>query len=165
MAEIIIRGISSIKLGAILGDGDMGTTLTALGNTVLGTARLETEDPTVTDFFSEENDNPIETVSTPGKTTLTWAINDFTAATLARVLGGTAGTKTWEMPASLPSLELSCEIAMKSPSGFKINIPRLKIAGKILTDLGKNALGQVSITGTVLTPTKALLAALYTTEP
>lgn len=154
MSEIRTIGVKSIKIGDIMPDGGMGTSLTALGVTYQDSAILEQADPTETEFYAEEQDMPIETSSVPGKTTLKWAIVDLTAATLVKVLGGTDDSGTWKAPDAAEEIEQSIEIISKKD--VKIEIPRAKIQGKLSLGLSKNQIGQVQITATVLQPTKAL---------
>lgn len=160
MAEWRTIGLTSIEIGAIAGDGGMGTTLAALGKTYQGTAKLQSADPETTDFYAEEDDDPIDKMVKLGARTLTWSIMDFTPATLAAVLGGTAsGTgdaATWEAPTSYVDVEKSIKIVTKK--NLKIEIPRAKITAKLNVDFGKTAMGLVDITATILTPTKAATA-------
>ena len=151
--EIRTLGITSIKLGTILGTGGMATTLTALGATFEGTATLEQAEATETNFFSEESDTPIETISVPGVITLKWAIVDFTPATLQTVLGGDIATTKWIVPAAAPTVEKSIEIITRK--NLHIEITRAKISARLSMALGKANLGQVMITATVLVPTLA----------
>lgn len=163
MAEQRIRGITSLKVGDILTDGSMATTLTAFGVTYEGTAILEQAESTTTDFFSEENDDPEETVQIKGKTTLKWATIDFTGSTLESELGGTVVGTKWEAPSATETIEKSIEIVTRT--GVHIDIPRAKIDARIVANLSKSALGQIEITATVLTPTKSGLAALFVHKP
>jgi hypothetical protein len=161
MAEVRSIGIKSLKIGDILPDGGMATTLAALAITFQGSAILETGDPTVTNFFGEESDDPIETTSTPGVTTLKWAITDFDPDTLVKVFGGTKSGTTpekWLAPAAEASIEKSIELISKKDLHFEI--PRAKIMAKLSANLGKENLAQIVITATVLVPTKADLSKL-----
>lgn len=82
-------GLVSVEMGAIAGDGGMGTVLEAIGNTFQGTATLTTEDPQTTDFFIEEQDDPIESVVTQkGVTSLALSCVDVKASTLQKFFGG-----------------------------------------------------------------------------
>jgi hypothetical protein len=160
MAEFRTIGLTSIKVGAIAGDGGMGTTLAALGVTYQDTAVLEQGEPEKTEFYSEESDDPIEVEVKAGITTVKWSITDFTPTILASILGGTAtGTAPndkWEAPDAAASIEKSVEILTKK--GMYIRIPRAKIVAKININLSKKNIGLVDIVATVLKPTKAATA-------
>lgn len=158
MAEIRTIGITTLKVGDILPDGGMATTLAALGVTLEGTATLETAESSVTDFFSEESDVAIETIETPGKTVLKWNIVDFTPATLDAVLGGSVTGSTWSAPDASETIEKSIEIVTRK--NLHIEISRAKIAARLVMNLSKSALGQVEISATVLDPSKTGEAAM-----
>ncbi|MBW6491954.1 MAG: hypothetical protein K0B15_12255 [Lentimicrobium sp.] len=156
MAERRSIGLKSIKVGEIAVDGGMGTTLAALGLTFEGTATLTQEDPEVTSFYAEENDDPVELMSARGDTKLEFAIMDFTPSVMAEVLGGTVtGTgeaSVWNAPDNLPVIEQSIEIVTKK--NVRIQIPRAKIDAKIDMNLGKKEMSLIRIVATVLKPTK-----------
>lgn len=157
MAEQISIGLSSLKIGDVAGDGGMGATLAAVGVTFEGTAVLTQEDGENTEFFSEESDDPIETITKKGAVTLEWAIVDFTPATLASVLGGTVvGTgaaAVWHAPVDVPSVEKSIELISKK--NVKYQIPRAKIVSKLDVNFSKKEIALVRIKATVMQPTKA----------
>jgi hypothetical protein len=163
MAEVRSVGLKSIKLGDIAVDGDMGTALEELGVTFRGTASLTTEDGTVTDFFSEENADPEESVEEKGLTKLAWSTINLDPEALARCLGGTvvpaAGDTpaVWKAPADVVNIEQSIEVL--TAFGLKIQIPRAQIRARINWNLARTEIAQVAITATVLKPTKAGVAA------
>lgn len=160
MAEKRSIGVASIAMGAIAGDGDMGTTLTALGVTYKDSADLQQEEAQVTDIESEENDDPEESISIKGKTTLKWSIMDMTPETLVKVLGGvvtgTAPNTKWTAPATVEKIERSIKVTAKN--GVIYEIPRAKINAKLNVKLSKTGVALVDITATVMTPTKAGVA-------
>lgn len=84
-------GLVTIKMGAIAGDGGMGTSLTTLGDTVQGSATLTSADDTKTDFNIEEETDPVQSiVSQKGKKTLAWSCYNVAPTQLALFFGGTA---------------------------------------------------------------------------
>jgi hypothetical protein len=85
-----IFGLASCKIAPIASDGDMGTALETVGETVSGTATMTSEDNTVTDFLIEESDSPVESiVSEAGKITFAWSSYKVAYSTLVKLLGGT----------------------------------------------------------------------------
>lgn len=83
-------GLVNISTGAIASDGDMGTSLTPIGDTVAGTAVMTTSNDTTTDFNIEESSSPVMSiVSTPGAVTLTWSTYNNDVDNLVRLFGGT----------------------------------------------------------------------------
>jgi hypothetical protein len=156
MAERRSIGLKSIKVGDIAVDGGMGTVLAPLGLTFEGTATLTQEDPEVTPFYAEENDDPVEMLSSKGDTKLEFAIMDFTPSVMAEVLGGTVtGTgdaAVWNAPETIPTIEKSIEVVTRKD--VRIQIPRAKIDAKIDMNLGKKEMGLIRIVATALKPTK-----------
>ncbi|GAO43796.1 hypothetical protein [Flavihumibacter petaseus] len=153
-------GLTTIKLGAIAVDGGMGTVLTAVGDTVAGTAQMTTEDDQKTDFNIEESDSPVMSiVTTPGAITLAWSTYANDATTLQKMFGGTivpagsGGGETWKAPDSFPEQELSLEATWKQ--GGILRVPRAKIAANLNMSFKKDTLSQIDITATILQPTKA----------
>lgn len=83
-------GLATIKIGDIASDGGVATSFVEVGETVIGTAKMTSEDATTTDFNIEESDSPIESiVSTPSKITLVWSTYNVDSVTLGKFLGGT----------------------------------------------------------------------------
>jgi hypothetical protein len=169
MAEKRSIGLTSLKMGAIAVDGDMGTTLAAVGVTYKDSCELMQDDANVTDIECEETDDPVESIEILGKRTLKWSIMDYSPDTLVKVLGGTvtgAGTeldpKVWNAPSTSPAIEQSIELVSKS--GVKFEIPRAKVMAKLNAKIVKNGVALVDITANILTPTKAGVAAIMITE-
>lgn len=160
-----VLGVASIKLGAIAGDGGMGTSLTQIGDTVPGSAILENAEGTTQDFFSEESDTPIESIiSEAGTTTFNFSTMNLDADSLVLLFGGTKTTGPpvkWEPPATLGTKELSIEVIDRK--GNKFEFVRVSVKPKFTVNFNKTALGQVDIVGTILTPTKAATAAFTIT--
>lgn len=84
-------GLAKIEIGDIANDGGVATTFVEVGETVIGTAKMSSEQGTTTDFFIEESDSPTETLqSTPPKITLAWSTHNVDSNTLSKFFGGTA---------------------------------------------------------------------------
>lgn len=167
MARTYGLGLVTIKMGAIAGDGGMGTSLSTLGDTVQGSAQLTQEDPTTTDFNIEEEDDPILTlVTTKGKISLAWSCYNVDGGQLEKFFGGTytAGPPaSFKMPASIPELYQSLELTDKN--GNIVEIVRAKITAKFNWSFSKDRLAQVDLVATVLTPTKSNTPAIQIKYP
>jgi len=167
MAERRPIGLEYIKVGEIAGDGDMGTSLAALGVTYQDTAELIQDDPDITEIYSEENVDPEETLEVDGVKRMNWSIMNYDPDEMVKILGGTAsGTapnKTWESPTTKEPIELSVEY--KSKRGDIVQIPRMKINAKINWQMRKKGVALIDIKGTVMTPTKAGVAPVKMTRP
>jgi len=153
--KVITLGLSSIKTGAIAQDGGMGQTLAALGYTYEDTAKMTQEDPTVTEFYAEEVDDPVAAISRAGKTGFEFSIMNPDVSVLADLMGGTADTtnNTWTAPDTVYECEKSVEITPKQ--GFKIEVPRMKLQTKINAEFSKKGIMLIEVKGTVMAPTKS----------
>jgi hypothetical protein len=149
-------GLVNVEIGAIAGDGGMGTVLTPVGETVLGTMQMGQEDPTTTDFSIEESDSPVESVvTTPGVLTVAWSCYNLDADTMVKFFGGTKVTGppvTWSAPDTFADVEVSLKITDKKGNVFAM--PRVKIRAKLSASFRKDALGQIDLIATILQPTK-----------
>ena len=87
-----VYGLKAITIGDIAGDGGMGTVLTEIfGETVLGTAVLESTEPTVENIPIEESALPIESLTTAEAVfTLKASTYNIAAATMKKLFGGIA---------------------------------------------------------------------------
>lgn len=81
-------------MGAIANDGGMGTSLSEIGDTVEGTAQMDTQEATMQDFKIEESDSPVQSIKTEAdKITFSWSTYANNAATLQRMFGGTIASE------------------------------------------------------------------------
>jgi hypothetical protein len=135
----------------------MGTTLATVGYTYQGTCTMTTEDPETTDFFAEELDDPVLSISRSGKTTFSFSLMNPDVNVLQQFLGGTVSssgdTAKWNAPGIMPVIEKSVKITPQM--GLIFEIPRLKITAKINGPFSKSEMFLLEVSGTVLVPTKA----------
>jgi hypothetical protein len=159
METVYTIGLSKIEVGNIAGDGGMGNALAQLGYTNKDSCSLTQEDPEKTDFFAEEVDDAVVSISRGGKTTFNFAVMSPDVNVLASLLGGTvvAGgggdPDVWNAPDSIPVIEKSVRITPNQ--GLVFEIPRMNIVAKINGQFSKSNVFVVEVTGTVLQPTKA----------
>lgn len=156
MAKKITIGLASIKLGAIATDGDMGTNLTTLGDTSIGTCKLNFEDPEKTEFFVEEFDDPIYVAYKQGAVNIVFEVANPDLDAVVRVFGGTIeGTgknRIYKAPNQYVSVEQSLEVMPRQGLGFKF--PRVSLSAKFTSDLSKDNIFGLEVTANVLKPTK-----------
>jgi hypothetical protein len=149
-------GLSKIEVGDIAADGDMGTSLSRLGNTLQGTCNITQEDPETNDFFAEEFDDPAVTISRRGKTSLAFSVMNPDLTTLQSCFGGTVtGTGSsakWVAPVSLPSIEKSVRVTPQM--GLIWEFPRMKITAKINGVFSRENVFVIEVTGTASQPSK-----------
>ncbi len=164
--HIYTLGLSQIKTGDIAADGGMGQSLAVDGYTYQDTAQMVTNDPTVTDFFAEEVDDPVVSIERAGTVQFNWSLMDPTPDILVKYCGGTASKSdqqltdndTWTPPTSAPVIEKSVEITPQQ--GLKFQVPRMRIRAKLNGNFSKSALLLLEVQGTVLIPEKDNVAKL-----
>jgi hypothetical protein len=166
MAEERSLGLTTLKIGAIAGDGGMGTSLAVLAYTEKDSAKITTTDPEVKEFFVEEVEPPIEVITTkPSVMTLEFSIHDIQPDTLIAIFGGTkAGTPAVYTPPDVTA-EVEKSIEITTLTGHIMKIVRAKIIANFDWSLNRQELSRVKIKATVLTPTKAATAPYTITMP
>lgn len=164
MANVTTTGLAAVKMGDIAGDGGMGTTLAVIGYTNKGSVQLNTEDPTSTEFYAEEVDDPIYVSKKKGKTTFTFQLGfpdfDQMVAVLGGTKSGTGNAQIWSAPSTVQTIEKSFKIV--PTSGYVLNIVRGTIAAKFTGGYMSTDNLKIDVVVTVLTPTKANTASYST---
>jgi hypothetical protein len=163
--KVYTLGLSSIEVGAMAADGGMGTSLAALGYTNQDSCNMTQEDPTTSDFYAEEVDDPVVSISRAGKTTFNFSLMNPSVVVLAEILGGTSdtteGSEKWNAPDVLPTVEKSVRITPQQ--GLMFEVPRMKLTAKINGAFSKSGIFLIDIVGTVMQPTKTGLAKMTAT--
>ena len=164
MAGLINIGVAKIELGSLAGDGGVSTTFATLGYTEEGSAQLNWENATETEFNVEELDAPLYIATKAGKKSITFKIANPDEDVLVALMGGTktgtGATAVYKYPDSVVDIEKSIKITPKS--GMGLILSRCKITAKLTSALGRTALMGVEVTGTLLQPTKTGEAPLST---
>lgn len=149
-------GLSKIEIGTMAADGDVATTFETLGYTDTDSCEITVDDPEETEVTAEEVDDPIYVIRKAGKTSIAFNVLNPSVDVLKKVCGGTATAGSYSLPDKLPTIEVSVKI---TPTvGFVVTYPRVSIVGKISGKYAKSEPLKLSVSGTVLTPTKAGVA-------
>ena len=158
MAEqkTVVIGLASIKIGDIAADGDMGTVLDVLGDTLEDSCKINFEDAEKTEFFVEEKDDPFYVEYKLGAIEISFQIPEYTLETVVKVFGGTitgsGANKQFNAPNTSVTIEKSLEITPKK--GYVMRFPRVSITGKFTSDIGRKNMLSLDVKGVVLTPKK-----------
>ena len=153
MATLVTLGLSKIlgKVGEPTALNFTETDYTAFGLTYEDTCKMSQEDPEVTEFYAEEEDDPVETVEKQGKITFSFSIMNPDLPVLKRLLGGEIASDVWSYPDAVNTVEESIIILPKK--GLKFQVPRMKLVAKINGEFSKKGLLLIEVTGTVMKPT------------
>jgi hypothetical protein len=154
------NGLTSVSFGTIAGDGGPATTWEVLGSTVAGTMNWTSAEGTATEFFIEESDDPILRKTQSGSNTITWQCADISAQTMQKLFGGTvSGTGTvadpyvYDAPVDgVVAKEKSLKIV--NGNGVVAVIPRASVSAQFNMAFAKDQVSQITITATILKPTK-----------
>ncbi|MDR1348315.1 MAG: hypothetical protein LBJ63_07840 [Prevotellaceae bacterium] len=166
MADLYTIGLAKIEIGDIDPDGGMGTDLEQLGYTNQDSCSFTQEDPETTDFFAEELDDPVVSISRAGKTTFNFSVMNPDVTVLQKLLGGTiTGTgdaAIWNAPSTIPVIEQSVKITPKQ--GLVFSVPRMSILAKINGQFSKTNIFVIDVVGTVLIPTDVSVSKISATK-
>jgi len=156
MADVYTLGLSKIETGDIATDGGMGQSLDVVGKTLQGTCNVTQEDPESNDFYAEELDDPVVSISKRGKTNLAFSVMNPDLEVLQKLFGGTitgtGATAKWNAPAQLPVIEKSVRITPQM--GLIWEFPRMKINAKINGQFSRENIFVIEVSGTALQPSK-----------
>lgn len=160
MKRVYTIGLSKIEIGDIALDGDMGSNLEQLGYTYKDTCTMTQEDPEENDFYAEEEDDPVKSISKAGKISFNFSLMNPSPEAMVSLMGGTASKSsqgltdndTWNAPNTSVQIEKSVKIT--PVTGYTISVPRMKIVAKINAEFKKSGIFLVEVAGTVLAPEK-----------
>lgn len=149
-------GLTKIEVANIGSDGAPGE-YASLGKTYEGSCNMIDEDPTATEFYCEEDDDPVVSISKKGKTTINWSIMNADANVMKKIFGGkvteavpgTSGA-IWEAPAKMEAKELA--VRLTPYIGCTFEVARASVTAKMNGNFGKNDIFLVDMILTVLTP-------------
>lgn len=155
MAEERIKGLAGVDFAPVVttttGIPAVGAWVAA-GVTYRDEASLTEDDGTDTEHYSNENDDPEESDTVPGKKKLVLAFIDWTPANCVKWFGGTisgaGATEVWEAPVSRSKQELA--VRLRSKNGKYITLVRVSFSSKIDYKLAPSGIAKMVISGTVL---------------
>jgi len=164
MSTKMMKGLAGIDSAPLPVAGGIPATadLVFIGNTEKDQAKVTEADPTETEFYANETDDPIDSDITGGKKTLEFTLFDVAEANLLAWLGGTVSgtgaTTTWNSPGQKATFEKSFRV--RSKDGQYLIFPRVKFAAKVDYDLSNKGFFKVAVKGTILTPTGTGIASM-----
>jgi len=145
--------LKRILFGNLAADGGMSTTLTEkFGETVLGTARFGGEDTTTTNFFVEEHDDAVESISVAGVLSFTFSTHNASQTAFLNAFGGTIVAGVYHAPDSEQDIEQSIRAELQT--GLFFEFTRVKVKARPSLTMAKDTIGQIDFTCTILKPSK-----------
>lgn len=130
----ITLGVSKIEYGEVLiGSGAMQTKLMQTSNTYRDSVTFAPEDGDTNSFFIEENDFPLETITSAGQWVVEWDILTPTTTEMAAFMGGTedltGNAPAWKAPTESANIEKAIKITPKK--GYILAFPKAQIQAKM----------------------------------
>lgn len=164
MATLVTLGLSKILGNAAEpAAGDFKEEgYTAYGLTYEDTCKMSQDDPETTEFYAEEEDDPVEITEKQGKITFAFSIMNPDLDTLKRFFGGEVASDIYAYPDTVATVEQSVIILPRK--GLKFQVPRMKLNAKINGEFSKKGLLLLEVKGTVLKPKTAGLKKMYATK-
>ena len=95
------------------------------GFTYEDSCNMSLEDSETTEFYAEEEDDPVETIEKQCKITFTFSIMIPDLDSLKRLFGGEVASDVWSYPDVVNSVEESVIIIPRK--GLKFQVPRMKL--------------------------------------
>lgn len=164
MATLVTLGLSKIlgKAGEPTKGDFVETDYTPYGLTYEDTCKMSQDDPGTTEFYAEEEDDPVEITEKQGKITFAFSIMNPDLETLKRFFGGEVAENIYAYPDQVATVEESIIILPRK--GLKFQVPRMKLNAKINGEFSKKGLLLLEVTGTVLKPKTSGLKKMYVTK-
>lgn len=144
MAETKTYGLQAIKSAEPSADGTMPAVLTELCRTYRDSAEFTEDDPTITEEFCDQEDDPIATFAVKGSKTIKFSTFDYSPETLVKLKGGTILNGAWSEPTLTPEIYQAIEITTNTGLPFKF--PKCRVMAKFNAKLVKNGLSLLEVT-------------------
>jgi hypothetical protein len=157
--KVVTLGLVGIEYADIATDGGVGTSFSAVAKTYRNSCNIAHEDSQVTEFLSEEDDEPIEALVSPGRKIYTYQVMNTDPEVQQFFMGGTVDAASgndpavWHAPDVMPTIEKSVKFIPKA--GPTLTITRARITAKESGQYSREGIGLIDITVRVLKPKKA----------
>jgi len=125
--RVISMGLAKVEYGDVAATGAMQSTLTQLGYTYKDSFEMQTDEPSVEEFYVEEVDAPLDMSGELGKTIFEWDILNPKVSEMAALGGGTAtaSDNKLETADAWTSIEKAFKFTPKK--GFIVSVPRASV--------------------------------------
>lgn len=163
MAKVTALGLSKIEVADITADDGKPGAYAALGLTYQDTCQMMEEDPTTTEHYAEEFEDPIIALSRRGKLTFAFSLMNANAETMEKVFGGTVAAGKWTAPSKMPVIEKAVKITPEIGGIFEIG--RASLTAKMNGNFNKSGIFLIDITLTILNPEFEDVARISYTDP
>lgn len=145
---LITVGLAEIKVGAAATNGVMPTTMAKIGKVYKDSCKINQEASEVTEHFEEGHAAPVYSKRTKKIPKSTFQLCDADPDMLAKYVGGTVNSGTWEFNGN----ELTANVALEiiPEQGMIFQIPNASIEAVINSDMSSKGIFLVDFTVTPL---------------
>jgi len=150
MALVKTYGCKQINSATITEDGSMPAVLTELCKTYRDSVTFSEDEATVTDEFSDQEDDPVHTFVVKGGKNITFSTFDYSPETLVKLKGGTIVDGQWAEPVVMPEIYEAIEILTNADLPF--HFPKCRVFARFNANLVKNGLSLLEVTLKPLSP-------------
>lgn len=155
------NALTKVEFADIAGDGGIGTVWAELGSTLRDSMKWTGAEGTKTEFFIEEQTDPVLSKTQKGSDVIDWVCVDISPTKMQEMFGGTVtGTGTSGDPyiysapvGGVVAREKSVRIT--NGEGDQFQIVRASIFPLFNSAFAAGQIAQIQIKATILTPTKA----------
>lgn len=156
MPEQVTLGLSKIEIGELAVGGGPATTFEKFGTEYEGSTSYEVADGTDSEVRSDEQDDPLFSITRPGTTTFTFEIASYDPDVMAAYMGGTVDAgppKVYNEPDSTVTQERTIRIT--SEFGLIATINRGSMTAKMVGKFNRDATDpmRIQVNVKVLKPT------------
>jgi len=155
---VISLGLSEIRIGVAAADGVMPASLTKIGMTYQGTAKLTQDKAEVTEHFEEGKASPAARLKQKKVPVLTFSIMNPDPQLLADLIGGTVTNSKWGFDGT--EVVTNKAVRIIPEQGLTFDIPNADIEATLNSELSKKGitLVEVTVTPMAVTTNKAIYA-------
>lgn len=162
MPEIKTYGLTIIKSADPEVSGDMPAALTELCKTYKNSCEFVEDDPTITDEYSDQQDDPIHTFYEKGGRSVKFSTYDNSPTLLLKLKGGSVLNGQWLEPTTHAPIHQAIEITMDS--GIPLSFPKCLVTAKFNWKMVKNGLALLEVTLRPLSPAFGKPAVIFGTK-
>lgn len=150
MALVKTYGLKKLNSADPKEDGTMPEVLPELCQTYRDSCSFVEEESTVTDEYSDQQDDPIASFDVKGAKTITCSTFDYSPETLVKLKGGTIVNGQWAEPVIAPEIYQAIEILTNADLPFQF--PYCRVSARFNANFTKNGLSLLEIKFRPLSP-------------
>lgn len=157
----IVYGLKKVSTGTPTTDGTfpLVANMSELCKTYRDSCEFTEDEPTESEEYSDQDDDPIWTGLTAGKKKVKFSIFDHSPALLVKLKGGAVVNGKWNSPAQTPEITLAFEFLLKSNQ--VLQFPKAKVFARFNHQYKKDGISLLEVTVTPIVPATGRPAVIF----